>query len=160
MLPQRVQHGAGAARVGLALTRLKRRDQVVTDAFAYAYTPRDPGLLVSGATLPPDDLSAAFAALLGETFRMRHEEVSANELALHAEQLERTQRALKKAREILAKCECEADNRREQVGEATREMKAIEVLRDRALAEQRREQGLREQRDADETSSRKGVKRP
>jgi|SRR4051794_19789379 flagellar export protein FliJ len=87
-------------------------------------------------------------------------EVSANELALHAEQLERTQRALKKAREILAKCEGEADNRREQVGEATREMKAIEVLRDRALAEQRREQGLREQRDADETSSRKGVKRP
>jgi flagellar export protein FliJ len=87
-------------------------------------------------------------------------EVSANDLALHAEQLERTQHALKKAREILAKCEGERDNRREQVGEATREMKAIEVLRDRAVEEQRREQGLREQREADETSARKGAKRP
>lgn len=86
-------------------------------------------------------------------------EVSANELAMHAEQLERTQKALKKAREILVKCEVERDDRREQVGEATREMKAIEVLRDRAVEEQKREQGLREQRDADEHSSRKGAKR-
>lgn len=60
---------------------LKRRDQLVTDAFAYAYTPRDPGLLVAGATLPPGDLPAAFAGLLSETFRMRHEEVSETELA-------------------------------------------------------------------------------
>src|SRR5262249_33799858 len=60
---------------------LKRREQVVTDAFAYAYTPRDPGLLVAGATLPPGDLDAAFAGLLGETFRLRHEEVSEVELA-------------------------------------------------------------------------------
>jgi flagellar export protein FliJ len=86
-------------------------------------------------------------------------EVSANELAMHAEQLARTQRALKKAREVLANCEVERDDRREQVGEATREMKAIEVLRDRAVEEQKREQTLREQRDADEHSSRKGVKR-
>jgi zinc protease len=60
---------------------LKRRDQVVTDAYAYAYTPRDPGLLVSGATLPPEQLDAAFAGLLSETFRLRHEEVSDTELA-------------------------------------------------------------------------------
>src|SRR5262249_49615664 len=41
------------------LTRgLKRRDQLVTDAYAYAYTPRDPGLLVAGATMPPDQLEA------------------------------------------------------------------------------------------------------
>jgi zinc protease len=63
------------------LTRgLKRRDQLVTDAFAYSYTPRDPGLLVSGATLPPEQLDAAFAGLLAETFRLRHEEVSETEL--------------------------------------------------------------------------------
>ncbi|MGZ3425907.1 MAG: M16 family metallopeptidase, partial [Polyangia bacterium] len=63
------------------LTRgLKRRDQQVTDAFAYSYTPRDPGLLVAGATLPPEQLDAAFAGLLAETFRLRHEEVSQSEL--------------------------------------------------------------------------------
>jgi zinc protease len=63
------------------LTRgLKRRDQLVTDGFAYAYTPRDPGLLVAGATMPPDDLDAAFAGLLSEVFRLRHEEVSDTEL--------------------------------------------------------------------------------
>ena len=33
--------------------RSSARDQLVTDAYAYAYTPRDPGLLVAGATLPP-----------------------------------------------------------------------------------------------------------
>ena len=64
------------------LTRgLKRRDQLVTDAFAYAYTPRDPGLLVAGATMPPDDLDAGFGGLLSELFRLRHEEVSDTELA-------------------------------------------------------------------------------
>ena len=87
-------------------------------------------------------------------------EVSANQLALNAEQLERTQRALRKARELLASREDERENRREQVGEPTREVKAIEVLHERLLAEQLREQGLREQRDMDENSARKGNKRP
>jgi flagellar export protein FliJ len=87
-------------------------------------------------------------------------EVSANELALHAEQLARTQEALRKAREILAQREGERENRREQVGEATREVRAIEALRERVLEEKRREDGLREQRDMDETSSRKVGKRP
>ncbi|HEY2749168.1 MAG TPA: pitrilysin family protein, partial [Polyangia bacterium] len=64
------------------LTRgLKRRDELVTEAFAYAYTPRDPGLFVAGATMPPDDLDAGFAGLLSELFRLRHEEVSETELA-------------------------------------------------------------------------------
>ncbi|HEY2744952.1 MAG TPA: insulinase family protein, partial [Polyangia bacterium] len=49
--------------------------------YAYAYTPRDPGLLVCGATLPPDDLDDAFAGLMSETFRLRHQEVSDTELA-------------------------------------------------------------------------------
>jgi flagellar export protein FliJ len=86
-------------------------------------------------------------------------EMSATELALNAERLERTQGALRKARELLAACEGERENRREQVGEATREMKAIEVLHERLLAEQVRQQGLREQRDQDENSARKGGKR-
>jgi flagellar export protein FliJ len=86
-------------------------------------------------------------------------EVSANELALHAEQLARTQEALRKAREILAQCEGERESRREQVGEATREVRAIEALHARVLEEKRREAGLREQRDQDEDSSRKVGKR-
>jgi len=88
------------------------------------------------------------------------QEVSANELALHAEQLAREQRALKQAQKELAAKEGERDDRREKVGEATREVKAIEVLHERLLTEQRREEGLREQRDMDETSGRKVGKRP
>lgn len=80
-------------------------------------------------------------------------EVSANELAFHAEQLERTAQALKKAREILAKAEGERDQRRERMGEATREAKAIEALRDRAIEEHKKELAQREQRDADERAS-------
>jgi flagellar export protein FliJ len=86
-------------------------------------------------------------------------EVSATELALHAEQLARTQEALRKARQILAQCEGERESRREQVGEATREVRAIEALRARVLEEKRREDGLREQREMDETSARKVGKR-
>ena len=86
-------------------------------------------------------------------------EMSANQLAEHAEQLERTQRALRKARELLAAKEGERETRREQVGEATREAKAIEALHERALVEQAREEGLREQRDMDENSARKVNKR-
>ena len=87
-------------------------------------------------------------------------EISANELAMHAEQLERSQRALRKAREILAAREGEREDRREMVGEATRELRAIEVLHARAIEEKRREADLREQRDADENAARKGRNQP
>jgi zinc protease len=60
---------------------VKRRDQLVSDVYAYAYTPRDPGLLVTGATLPPEKLDSALAAIAGETFRLCHEEISDEELA-------------------------------------------------------------------------------
>jgi flagellar export protein FliJ len=97
---------------------------------------------------------AADQQLASEAVTARGEK-SANELALHAEQLERTQLALRKAREILALREGEREDRREEVGEATREVKAIEVLRNRALEEERRLAGLREQREQDDTSSQK-----
>jgi flagellar export protein FliJ len=86
-------------------------------------------------------------------------EVSASELALNAEYVERANMALRQARENLAARQDERESRREQVGEATREVKAIEALRERVLTEQRREAGLREQRDMDENAARKG-KRP
>jgi flagellar biosynthesis chaperone FliJ len=42
------------------------------------------------------------------------------------------------------------------MGEATREVRAIEVLHTRMLAEQKREADKREQSELDEASSRKG----
>ncbi|HEX2574598.1 MAG TPA: pitrilysin family protein [Polyangia bacterium] len=59
---------------------VKRNRQVVTDAYAYAYSPRDPGLLVAGATLPPGQLDVAFDALLDEILRLGREEVTPEEL--------------------------------------------------------------------------------
>lgn len=59
---------------------VKRQQQLVSDAYAYSYTPRDPGLLVAGATFPPDQLDAAMAAVLAETFRLCHDEVTEEEL--------------------------------------------------------------------------------
>lgn len=100
------------------------------------------------------DVQAADQELVSEAVTA-HGEKSANELALHAEQLERTQLALRKAREILAQREGERDDRREEVGEATREVRAIEVLHNRALEEERRQAGLREQREQDDNSARK-----
>jgi flagellar export protein FliJ len=100
------------------------------------------------------DAHAASQQLASDAITAQRE-VSATELAMHAEQLERTQRALRKAREILVQCEGERETRRERVGEATREVKAIEVLRNRALEEEKREANLREQRDADDDSARK-----
>lgn len=87
-------------------------------------------------------------------------EISANDLALRAEQVAREQQALKRAQRELSARQTERDSRLEQVGEATREKRAIEVLHERALAEQRREEALREQRELDEASARMGGKRP
>lgn len=59
---------------------VRRNRQLVTDAYAYAYSPRDPGLLVVGATLPPGQLDTAFDALLDEILRLGREEVTPEEL--------------------------------------------------------------------------------
>lgn len=66
-----------SSRLTLAL---KRRQQLANDIWAYAYTPRHPGLLVAGATLTPGDLGALTPALLEQIFRLRHEPVSETEL--------------------------------------------------------------------------------
>lgn len=59
---------------------VKRERQLVTDAYAYSYTPHDPGLMVAGATLPPDQLDVAFDAVMEQTFRLCHEAVTDEEL--------------------------------------------------------------------------------
>ena len=45
--------------------------RLVNDIYAYSYTPRDPGLLLVGASLNQQDLLAALKATLVETWRMR-----------------------------------------------------------------------------------------
>jgi flagellar export protein FliJ len=85
----------------------------------------------------------------------REGECSAIDLALYAEQLERAQLALKRAEARLNALQEERETRRDEVGEATREVRAMEALHTRMLVEQRREANLREQRDTDEAASRK-----
>ncbi len=60
---------------------VKRNRQLVSDVYAYSYTPQDPGLLVAGATLPPQQLDPALEALLDETFRVAVTDATAEELA-------------------------------------------------------------------------------
>lgn len=50
---------------------VKHGRRVVNDVYAYAYTPKDPGLLMSGASLNHQDLQAALKAILVETYRLR-----------------------------------------------------------------------------------------
>ncbi|HZS37809.1 MAG TPA: pitrilysin family protein [Polyangia bacterium] len=59
---------------------VKRQAQLVNDAYAYSYTPRDPGLLVAGATMPTDKLEAAMDALAEQVFRLGVEDVTAEEV--------------------------------------------------------------------------------
>ncbi len=59
----------------------RRRRQLVNDVYAYAYTPRDPGLFMIGAGLEGEKITAALAALLDETFTLREQLISDEELA-------------------------------------------------------------------------------
>jgi flagellar export protein FliJ len=82
-------------------------------------------------------------------------EVSANELSLAADQLAVAQKALQRAQLELGERVDERDARKAVAGEATREVKAIEVLHTRLLNEQRRAADHREQSELDEAATRK-----
>lgn len=63
------------------LSRAMRfRRPLVNEAFAYAYTPRDAGLLIAGATLHHDRLRDAAQALVSEIHRLRDEPVALREI--------------------------------------------------------------------------------
>jgi len=62
------------------ILEVKRKQERVSDVYAYSYTPRDPGLLVAGATLPPAELEGALDAILEQVFRLRSEDVTDEEL--------------------------------------------------------------------------------
>jgi zinc protease len=59
---------------------VRRNRQLVTDVYAYAYTPREHGVLAVGASVQPPQLEAATRAVLDEVYRLAHEEVSAEEI--------------------------------------------------------------------------------
>ncbi len=60
--------------------RLKNDRQLVTHIYAYAYTPRDPGLFIVGATVLPKNVERAVEAMAAEVFAMGAEEVTTDEL--------------------------------------------------------------------------------
>jgi flagellar export protein FliJ len=109
-------------------------------------------------------LNDARSSLAEETARhqgtaaqlLRQGEHSAGDLALYSQQIEQTQRAVNRASEALEEREKEREERQDVVGEATREVKALETLRNRLLAEQRKLLEHREQAELDEASARKG----
>jgi flagellar export protein FliJ len=83
-------------------------------------------------------------------------EAGAHELALAADQLVVAQKELQVAQHTLGERIEERDARRAEAGEATREVKAIEVLHTRLVTELRREADRREQSELDEAATRKG----
>lgn len=60
--------------------RVRRDQELVTDAYAYAYTPKDPGLIGFAGQIQGQPLDQAFAALLTEVLRLRHEAPTPAEL--------------------------------------------------------------------------------
>jgi len=70
----------GAGESARLHTSLRRERQLVSDAWATAYTPRDPGLFWIGAALRSDQLQPALKAVSEELFRLCYEDISADEL--------------------------------------------------------------------------------
>jgi len=60
--------------------RIKTEKQLVHSIFAYTYLPRDPGVLLVGSALDPEKSLEALRQILREIYRLKYEEVSAEEL--------------------------------------------------------------------------------
>lgn len=60
--------------------RVKREAELVSDCYAYAYTPRDPGLIVVGGQIQGGHIEPAFRELLKESLRLHHEEPELGEV--------------------------------------------------------------------------------
>ncbi|MCA9669914.1 MAG: insulinase family protein [Myxococcales bacterium] len=60
---------------------VRHEKQLVTDIYAYAYTPRDPGLLIIGAMTSHDKAQAAIRAIADEVFALTRYTVSSAELS-------------------------------------------------------------------------------
>lgn len=60
----------GAGESSRLYRALKRRRELVNDAFAYAHTPKDPGLVGAGATVQGTSVQAALEGLLSECLNL------------------------------------------------------------------------------------------
>ncbi len=60
--------------------KVKHELQLVTDVYAYSYTPREPGILIVGATTTPDKLAPALRAILDEALALGSVELTSDEL--------------------------------------------------------------------------------
>jgi zinc protease len=63
----------GAGESSRLYRRVAREADLVNDCYAYAYSPRDQGLLVVRGQVHGEDVIEAYEALLKETFRLRYE---------------------------------------------------------------------------------------
>jgi flagellar export protein FliJ len=110
--------------------------------------------LVAEAQHRVDEENARHAGTCAQLTRAG--EFSANDLVLASEQIAASTRSLKRARTELDARESEREDRKSDVGEATREVRAIEALHTRLVTEQRKAAEHREQLEADEAAARKG----
>ncbi len=62
------------------IKEVRRKKELVTEAYCSTYTPQDAGLAIIGAIGPVEKIQDAYAALLEEAFRLHHEHVSADEI--------------------------------------------------------------------------------
>jgi len=70
----------GAGESSRLVHHLKRERQLVNETYAYAYTPRDAGLIVCGASLEHERLAPTLRALGNEVRRLKERGASAEEL--------------------------------------------------------------------------------
>ena len=62
------------------IQRVKHQKELVSDVYAYSYTPSDPGLLIIGASTPPANLGKAIRAITEQVMLFGNHEVSGEEL--------------------------------------------------------------------------------
>src|SRR5262249_57750424 len=71
----------GQSDASRLVTELKRKQSLVNDIRAFAYTPRDPGLFVAAMTLPAQKMGAALQATAELIFQLRGAPIPPDELA-------------------------------------------------------------------------------
>src|SRR5215831_11710345 len=71
----------GQSDASRLVRELKRKRSLVNDIRAFAYTPRDPGLLVAAMTLPPQKIAEALATTAALILQLRTSLISESELA-------------------------------------------------------------------------------
>ncbi|HWP90877.1 MAG TPA: pitrilysin family protein [Thermodesulfobacteriota bacterium] len=61
--------------------RVKEDKGLVSNIYSYSFTPKYPGLFAVGGTLDPDKASSAFSEIIKETYLLKYEPVSYEELS-------------------------------------------------------------------------------